>query len=62
MVQTEMGWLEVPPKHIMVIPRGVVFRVEVSESSRGYVLEIFKVRSSAEKNCDEIGNALIPVL
>ncbi|GMH77470.1 hypothetical protein TL16_g07421 [Triparma laevis f. inornata] len=41
-VQTEMGWLEVPPKHIMVIPRGVVFRVEVSESSRGYVLEIFK--------------------
>jgi homogentisate 1,2-dioxygenase len=39
-VQTEMGYLEVAPGEITVIPRGVCFRVEVSEPlSRGYVLE-----------------------
>lgn len=41
-IQTEQGWVFVPPKQICVIPRGVVFRVEVDEASRGYALEIFK--------------------
>jgi len=41
-VQTELGWLDVPPGHIAVLPRGLVFRVEVEGPSRGYVLEVFK--------------------
>jgi homogentisate 1,2-dioxygenase len=41
-VTTEMGVLEVPPRHIALIPRGIVFKVDVAEASRGYVLELFK--------------------
>lgn len=41
-VQTELGWLDVPSGHIAVLPRGLVFRVEVEGPSRGYVLEVFK--------------------
>jgi homogentisate 1,2-dioxygenase len=41
-ITTEMGVLEVPPRHICVIPRGIVFSVAVSEASRGYILELFK--------------------
>ncbi len=39
-VQTELGWLEVAPGEVTLIPRGICFRV-VSSSSRasGYVLE-----------------------
>jgi homogentisate 1,2-dioxygenase len=36
---TEMGRLELPPGWIGVVPRGVRFRVEVDETSRGYVAE-----------------------
>lgn len=38
---TENGLLQVPPKYICVIPRGIKFAVEVSEASRGYVAEVF---------------------
>ncbi|MBY0370654.1 homogentisate 1,2-dioxygenase, partial [bacterium] len=36
---TELGVLEVEPKEIAVIPRGIRFRVEVTGPSRGYVCE-----------------------
>jgi len=36
---TELGRLEVAPGSIAIIPRGVRFRVEVTEASRGYVCE-----------------------
>lgn len=39
---TEFGLLEVVPKEIMVIPRGIKFRIELLTSkARGYVLENF---------------------
>lgn len=41
-IQTEMGWLEVAPNEIVVIPRGIKMSVKLAEFSRGYVLEIFK--------------------
>jgi homogentisate 1,2-dioxygenase len=40
-IQTEMGFLDVEPKEIVVIQRGIRFRVGVDGPSRGYVLEIF---------------------
>ncbi|KAJ1927201.1 hypothetical protein IWQ60_003130 [Tieghemiomyces parasiticus] len=41
-IQTELGWMEVQPNHIAVVPRGIRFRVEVPDGpSRGYVLEVF---------------------
>lgn len=40
-VATEFGKLVVPPKHVLIIPRGIKFAVEVTEASRGYVGEIF---------------------
>eukprot|EP00961_Rhodomonas_salina_P016447 221308-Rhodomonas_salina.2 len=41
-LQTELGILEVHPREICVIPRGIVFRVALlNESARGYILEIF---------------------
>ena len=43
-VRSEMGNMLVKPTEICVLPRGVKFSVDVSESSRGYVLEIFKVQ------------------
>ena len=41
--QTEMGILEVVPGEIVVIQRGIKFRVELvqSEAARGYVLEVY---------------------
>ena len=31
-----------PPKHICIVPRGVVFKVGLSGPSRGYILEVFQ--------------------
>jgi homogentisate 1,2-dioxygenase len=42
---TEMGWLEVAPNEIIVIPRGIVFSVKISgedKQARGYICEIFE--------------------
>lgn len=36
-IQTEFGFLYVPPGQIVVIPRGICFSVALSEPSRGYV-------------------------
>ncbi|GMI41006.1 hypothetical protein TrCOL_g10573 [Triparma columacea] len=41
-IQTEHGHLTVPPKHICLIPRGIVFSVNLPSPSRGYILEVFK--------------------
>lgn len=39
---TELGVIEVEPQEIVVIPRGVRFRVElIDESARGYICETF---------------------
>jgi homogentisate 1,2-dioxygenase len=38
-IATELGILEVAPGEIAVVQRGIKFRVEVSESVRGYVCE-----------------------
>jgi homogentisate 1,2-dioxygenase len=38
-IVTELGILEAPPLYIVVVPRGVRFRVEVDGPSRGYVCE-----------------------
>src|SRR5436305_7215916 len=38
-IATELGILEVAPGEIAVIQRGIRFRVEVSESVRGYICE-----------------------
>ncbi len=40
-LKTEMGWLDVGPKEIAVIPRGIRFQVEVSQVCRGYICENF---------------------
>ncbi|KAK2597323.1 hypothetical protein QQS21_006097 [Conoideocrella luteorostrata] len=41
-VQTELGWLMVPPGEILVIPAGIRFRVLLPDGpSRGYIQEIF---------------------
>jgi len=46
-VQTECGWLYVKPGEIMVIQRGIKFRVELpdvkkaGDSSRGYIVECY---------------------
>ena len=36
---TELGFLEITPGEIAVIPRGMKFKVEITEPSRGYVCE-----------------------
>jgi len=36
---TELGWLDVAPGEIAVVPRGMKFRVELDGPSRGYVCE-----------------------
>lgn len=41
-ITTELGKLNVNPKEICVIPRGIRFRVDVSANCRGYISEIFK--------------------
>ncbi len=38
-IQTELGWLAVEPGELVLIPRGLAFRVEVDGPSRGYVCE-----------------------
>jgi len=40
-IQTEFGFLYVPPGQIVVIPRGICFSVGLTEPSRGYILEVF---------------------
>lgn len=41
-LQTELGWLDVAPTEIAIVPRSIRFRVElVDEASRGYVAEVF---------------------
>jgi homogentisate 1,2-dioxygenase len=40
-LQTEMGFLDVAPGEIAVVPRGIAFRVAVDGPSRGYVCEIY---------------------
>lgn len=40
-IQTEFGKMTVGPNEVCVIPQGVKFAVEVTEASRGYVLEVF---------------------
>lgn len=41
-VTTEFGKILVEPIEIVVIPRGIKFSVDISEFSRGYVVEVFK--------------------
>jgi homogentisate 1,2-dioxygenase len=41
-ITTEFGKLNVFPKEIVVIPRGIRFRIDVESDSRGYVCEVFK--------------------
>jgi len=41
-IRTEMGEIVVEQSEICVIPRGIVFRVEVEEQVRGYMLESFQ--------------------
>ena len=40
-IQSEMGFLDVHPNEICVVPRGILFRVAVDGPSRGYVCELF---------------------
>jgi homogentisate 1,2-dioxygenase len=39
-ITTEFGLLKVVPMEICVIPQGIRFSVDVSEPSRGYILEV----------------------
>jgi hypothetical protein len=41
-IQTEFGFLYVPPGQIVVIPRGICFSVALTEPSRGYVSFLFR--------------------
>ena len=41
LVITELGKLYVTPKEIIVIPRGIRFKIDVEGPSRGYICEIF---------------------
>jgi len=42
-IQTELGFLEVHPGEIAVLPRGIVFSVKVPDGpSRGYICELFE--------------------
>ena len=41
-ITTELGKLNVGPKEICVIPRGIRYRVDVTSKCRGYICEIFK--------------------
>ena len=41
-ITTEMGKLTVQPKEICVIPRGIKFAVELKETVRGWIAEVFK--------------------
>lgn len=41
-ITTELGKINLTPKEIVVIPRGLRFRVDVDSECRGYACEIFK--------------------
>jgi len=41
-IRTEFGCLEVCPGEIVVIQRGILFSVDISQPSRGYILEVFQ--------------------
>jgi len=41
-IQTEVGNLQVLPKYIQLVPRGIVFSLVVTEASRGYIFYLFK--------------------
>lgn len=41
-VTTEFGKLLVSPTEILVIPRGIKFKIDLVGFSRGYVCEVFK--------------------
>ena len=44
-VTTEFGLLQIKPKEIIVIPRGVKFAIDPSEAdqlNRGWIAEVFK--------------------
>ncbi|QYS97887.1 Homogentisate 1,2-dioxygenase [Trichoderma simmonsii] len=42
-VQTELGWIFVRPNEILVIPRGIRYRITLPEGPvRGYVLELYQ--------------------
>jgi len=41
-IVSEFGKLVVSPREIVVIPRGIKFLVEVTESSKGWIAEIYK--------------------
>lgn len=38
-VATETGLFEIAPKEILVIPRGIKFKVDIKDKARGYILE-----------------------
>uniref|UniRef100_A0AC35TVG1 Eukaryotic translation initiation factor 3 subunit C n=1 Tax=Rhabditophanes sp. KR3021 TaxID=114890 RepID=A0AC35TVG1_9BILA len=38
---TEFGRLQVKPEEIVVIPQGIRFSIDVTQESRGYILEVF---------------------
>ena len=41
-VQTELGWLEAEPGQLLIIPRGLRFRVELADGeARGFVAELY---------------------
>jgi homogentisate 1,2-dioxygenase len=40
-IQTEMGWLDIEPGWIAVVPRGVRFSVHVDGPARGWVAEVY---------------------
>lgn len=43
-IATECGKMEIPPKHIAVLPRGLRFSVDVTGNSRGWICEIYQGR------------------
>ena len=43
-ITTELGRIVVEPTESCVVPRGIKFGVDVAGDSRGYVLEVFKVK------------------
>ena len=46
-IQTELGYLQVPPKYITLVPRGIVFSLVVTEASRGY--PVIKLKRETER-------------
>jgi len=46
-IQTELGNLQIPPKYIPLVPRGIVFSLVVTEASRGY--PVIKLKRETER-------------